>query len=175
MNNIAFDIKKCMMTENWKKAKRILEKELEKNPDDHWLLTQLSEVYYELRDYNKALELSTKAIEIAPNCPLAINDYALHLYMHEKDKEAIELWEIVLEKGIDQIAYGECGEWVRASKSLLNDIRMRIGLSYFETGEKEKSLTYFKEHLKNRQRGLFSNFSKQEVEKRISEIEKNTL
>ena len=164
-------VNKSIMNEEWDNAKLILEKELEKSPDDHWIITQLSEVYYEMRDYDKALELSTKAIELAPDCPLAMNDNALHLFMHEKDNEAIEIWDKMLKKGVEEIAFGKCGEGLRNAKSLLNDVRMRIGLSYFETGQNEKALLYFKEHLNNRQRGLYSNFTKQEVENKIHEIE----
>ncbi len=160
-----------IMNEEWDKAKEILEKELAKNPEDHWIITQLSEVFYEMRDYDKALELSTKAIELAPDCPLVMNDNALHLYMHEKDKEAIEIWDKMLKKGVEEIAYGKCGEGLKVAKSMLNDVRMRIGLSYFETGEKKKALNYFNEHLNNRQRGLYSNFTKREVEKKIKDTE----
>jgi len=160
-----------IMNEDWDKAKEILEKELKKSPEDHWIITQLSEVFYEMRNYDKALELSTKAIELAPDCPLVMNDNALHLYMLEKDSEAIVIWNKMLKKGVEKIAYGECGEGLRNAKSMLNDVRMRIGLSYFETGQKEKALFYFKEHLNNRQRGIYSNFTKQEVAKKIKELE----
>ena len=159
-----------IMNEEWDKAKNILEKELEKSPEDHWIITQLSEVYYEKRNYDKALELSTKAIELAPDCPLVMNDHALHLYIHEKDKDAIAIWNKMLQKGIKEIAYSECGEGLQNAKSMLNDVRMRIGLSYFETEQKEIALSYFKEHLSNRQRGLYSNFTKREVEKKIKEV-----
>ncbi len=160
-----------IMKEEWGMAKEILEKELDKNPEDHWIITQLSEVFYEMRNYDKALELSTKAIELAPECPLTMNDHALHLYIHEKDKEAIAIWDKMLKKGVEKIAYAECGEGLRNTKSMLNDVRMRMGLSYFETGQKRKSLFYLNQHLNNRQRGLYSNFTKREVEKKIKEIE----
>ncbi len=168
LNNLVNDY---IMNEEWTNAKKILEKELDVNPDDHWVITQLSEVFYEMRDYDKALELSSKAIELAPDCPLVMNDHALHLYMHERDNEAIDIWNRIMEKGVEEIAYGKCGEGLRAAKSLLNDVRMRIGLSYFETGENKKALYYFKEHLKHRQRGIFSNFTKREVENQIKQIE----
>ena len=57
---------------------------------------------------------------------------------------------------------------MRFAKSLTNDIRVRIGKSYLETGEKQKALNYFKKHLQHRQRGLFSNYTKREIEKLIA-------
>ncbi len=156
-----------IMDEKWDEAEKILKDELEKTPEDHWLITQLSEIYYEKKDYETALKLSSKAIKLAPNCPLAINDYALHLYMHEKDDLAIENWNKLLQKGVKKIAYGECGEGIQQAKSMLNDVRMRMALSYSETGQKDKASFYYNEHLNNRQRGLFSNFKKKEVEKEL--------
>ncbi len=160
-----------IMNEKWDEAKKILKDELEKTPEDHWLITQLSEIYYEKHDYETALKLSTKAIKLAPNCPLVINDYALHLYMHEKDDLAIENWNKLLQEGVEKIAYGECGEGLQQAKSMLNDVRMRMALSYSETGQKNKALFFYKEHLNNRKRGLYSNFTKKEVEKEIKKLE----
>ena len=171
--NISNILNKYTIEENWAQAKKLLENELKKEPNDHWLLTQISEVYYEMRNYQKAIELSKKAIELAPECPLVLNDHALHLYMHEEDDKAIKIWDKLLKKGVEKIAQGECGEGLRNAKSLLNDVRIRIGKSYLETGQKEKALNYFQEHLNNRQRGLFSNFTKKEVEAEIKNIEKS--
>ncbi len=159
-----------IIDEEWDKAQEILEDELEKNPENHWLITQLSEVFYEKQDYETALKLSTQAIRLAPDCPLVINDHALHLYMHERDDEAIELWSKLLEKGVRGVAYGECGEGVKFAKSLLNDVRARMALSYLAINNKKQALQYFNQHLENRQRGLFSNFTKREIIKKINEI-----
>ena len=40
--------------EKWAKAKKLIEKELAKTPDSHWLLDCLSVVHYEQRQYNEA-------------------------------------------------------------------------------------------------------------------------
>jgi len=169
-NNISKLINNYIMNENWDKAKKIIESELIKTPDNHWLLIQLSEVYYEKHNYKKALELSTQAMALAPNCPLVNNDYALHLYMHELDDKAIEIWTNLLTKNINEIAEGECGEGIRNTKSMINDIRARIGKSYIEKKDFEKALFFFNEHLKNRQRGIYSNFTKKEIEKLVTRV-----
>lgn len=163
----------CFDNDDWLKALDILQNALEKNPDDHWILTRLSSVYYEMREYNKSLQLSQKAIKIAPECPLVLSNHASVLDMLKREKEAISIWNILIEKGVDEIAYGECGEGKTWAKSLINDALYRIGLSYSDIGEKKSALKYFRKHLKNRKRGVFSNFSKREVLLQIDTIKKS--
>ncbi len=139
----------CIKEEKWAETKQLLETELEKKTDDHWLLTQLSEVFYEMKNYDRALELSTKAFELEPDCPLVMTDHALHLYMHQKDDEAIKIWEKLLTRPIEEIANGECGEGMRNAKSMINDVRARIAISLLAIGEHQKAINYFNEHLNN--------------------------
>ncbi len=150
--------------EDYSASKKLLNKSLEKFPNDHVLLSQLAITHYELREYNTALEIIKKAKIEAPTCPLVQNYSAIILYIHEKDHEAIKVWESLLSRGLQDIAFGKCGEGIRATKSLFNDIRMRLGKAYLVINDKQKAKKYFKMHLENRQRGLFSNFTKKEVE-----------
>lgn len=170
-NKLSQIINNYIMKENWVKARNLLEKEIKIRPNEHWLITQLSEVYYEMENYDKALELSTRAMQLAPNCPLVLNDHALHLFMHEKDQEAIAIWKKLLKQVVTGGVKGDCDEEIKSS--MLNDIRMRIGLSYIEIGQKEKALFFLKEHLENRKRGVFSNFSKREVLKKIKDVQES--
>jgi len=162
-----------IMEEDWKRAKKVLENELQNFPEDHFLLTQLGEVYYEMQNYDKSLIFTQKAVEIAPNCPLALNNHATVLFMHERYEEAQQIWKNLLKKGVSEIAKNECGEGIRWAKSLLNDIRFRVGDTYLALGNSSKALQFYQWHLENRQRGQFSNFSKQEVLEEIQSIIKN--
>ncbi len=170
--NISNQLNDLFETENWLKSKELLEQELIKFPDDHFLLTQLGEVYYEMRQYVEAKTYTEKAYKLAPNCPLASNNYAVVLYMHEEHDKAIKIWQQLLSRSIEEIAYEECGEGISFAKSLINDIRFRIGDAYLAKGDKLNALKYYKYHLANRKRGQYSNFSKREVEKEIKELEK---
>ena len=60
----------------WKQAERAIRKQLDKEPDDHWLWSRLSGVKYEQHDYQGALEAAEKALDIVPDCPLAGWSYA---------------------------------------------------------------------------------------------------
>ena len=169
---ISHQLNNFFKSENWFKAKKLLENELTKFPNDHFLLTQLGEVFYEMQEYNQAKIYTEKAYNLAPNCPLASNNYAVVLYMHENNNKAIELWKQLLNKDIEEIAEGECGEGLSFAKSLINDIRFRIGDAYLAKKDKINALKYYKDHLVSRRRGLFSNFTKQEVITEIKELEK---
>jgi len=160
-----------LMKENWQDAKALLESELSTAPDDHFLLTQLGEVFYEMRDYNTAIRYTQRAYELAPDCPLALNNHAVVLYMHNKNDEAIAIWQSLLNKDLHEIAHNECAEGLQFAKTLLNDIRFRIGDAYHTANNNQKALEYFKMHLANRKRGQMSNFTKTEVENEIKNIE----
>ena len=54
---------------------------LKSSPNDHWLLTRLGLTYYEERRYKQALKYELRALAEAPNCPLALWDYAGSLEM----------------------------------------------------------------------------------------------
>lgn len=159
-------------TENYEAAKQFLLKKNEESLDDHWLLAQLAICIYELRDYKTALNYSQQAIELVPDCPLAQDYHAIILFANNRVEEAAQIWTALIEKGIDEIAYGQCGEGKRFAKSLLNDIYFRMGDVYLHKKQQEQALVYYKKHLENRQRGIYSNFTKKEVLSEIANIEK---
>ncbi len=172
-NILSEEIDICFDNDDWLTASDILQNAIDKHPDDHWILTRLSSVYYEMRKYDKSLQLSKRAIKIAPACPLVLSNHASVLDMLKREKEATNIWNTLIKKGIDEVAYGECGEGRTWAKSLINDAVYRIGLSYLDIGEKKSALKYFRRHLKNRKRGVFSNFSKREVLLQISMTREN--
>src|SRR5437660_10867347 len=70
--NLGDRISDLILGEEWEKARALIEKALKKEPESHWLLTQLAETYYEQRQYKKALGLLLKSLEIVPDCPLTL-------------------------------------------------------------------------------------------------------
>jgi len=68
MNNLYNSINNYIIEENWEKAEKELEKELIKNPENKWLLTQLNQVYYEMEKYEKSLAISKRMINLVCKC-----------------------------------------------------------------------------------------------------------
>jgi len=161
--------------EDYESAKNKLLETIEEFTDDHWLYAQLSICFYELFDYKTALKHSQKAIELSPECPLALNYHAIILFANEKVEIAEKIWQQILTKDIKELANCRCGEGLRFAKSLKNDIRFRLGDVYVELNNKEKALKYYKEHLQNRKRGQFSNFTRKEVETEIIKLQKQII
>ncbi|PWG81820.1 tetratricopeptide repeat protein [Pararcticibacter amylolyticus] len=160
--------------DEWELARAALEKELKKYPDEYWLKTMLSSVYYELRDYQKALLLSEQALQDNPQDYLVLDNYAVVLsVIPGREKDAIDQLQRIIREDINNIAYGEYSEGMRWAKSIVNDSRARLALVNASINERGKALDLLREHLANRQRGIFSNFSKREIIKKIRKIEES--
>lgn len=156
--------------DKYEKARKILFKLLKNEPESHWILSRISSTYYEDRNYQKALVFAERALEIAPDCPMVLWDYAGVLDMLDDTKKAISIWKYLLNCSIEQIAFDECGEGIRDAKSLHNNCRFRIGNSYKYLNQKKLANKYLKLHLQNRQRGLPSIYTKKEVLKILESI-----
>lgn len=142
--------------EKWQKARNLITAALIKKPDSHWLLTRLSTTYYEEKKYKKALTYVKRAYRLAPKCPLVLWDLAGTKEMLGNKNEAIKIWKSLLKRGERNIAYGECGERLNWTRSLLNDCRYRLGLVYYELGHIPLSNKYIEEYIRIKRQGIFS-------------------
>jgi len=158
--------------EEWQKAIAVSKKLLAKFPEDHWLLTRQSSHYYEALQYRTALRYSKRALRLAPHCPLVLWVYANVLDMLGKKREARLVYKKLLRRGVERIAYGECGEGLRWAEALLVDCRYRIGMSYADEGRKNLAIRYLRQHLSQRKPGLRSLYSLNEVRRELADLEK---
>ena len=155
------------MNNRWDEAKVLLETKLLTEPDNYWAITNLAITYYELREYEKALSLSEKALKFNSRDFLVLDYHACILSVMEgKEQEAIKLLKRIIHTDLNKIAYGLNGEGMNWAKSIVNDCRMRLALVYQSINKKKEAIKLVNEHLENRQRGVFSNFTKSEVVKR---------
>src|SRR5881227_2462785 len=88
---------------NWKSAQLVIQKQLAKEPLDHWLWARLSAVKYEQRDYQGALEAAEEALKIVPDCPLAIWSKAGALDILGRTVEAMASYAQLLHRGLGQL------------------------------------------------------------------------
>src|ERR1700693_283662 len=92
-------IEVALERDDWDKACRLLQAQLKKDPENHWLHTRLATAYYEKREYERSLKASQRAMELAPGCPLVRWDYACALDMLGQTQEAIRQWNRFLKQG----------------------------------------------------------------------------
>src|SRR5262249_18441229 len=128
----------------------------------------------EERRYRKALSIERKALKLAPSCPLVLWDYAGSLDMLGRRKEAIRIWRKLLQRGLNNIAYGECGEGLRWGRSLLNDCRYRIGWSYYKLGRLSLACRYIRQHIRGRSPKLYSIYDLRAVKKDLALVKERT-
>jgi len=163
-------IEKYIEEEKWEKARKEILKELRSHKDDHWLIIRLSTTYYEEKKYKKAFELAAKALKLAPNCPLVLWDYAGTLNMLGRNIEAIKTYQKIIKKGVEKIAYEECGEGLLWAKALYTDSFYRLALCYSEIGNLKKFKEYFEKHLSSRGKGIPSIYKLVYVKKKYNQI-----
>ena len=108
---------------------------LNEEPDEHWILAQIAETYYLEEYFTESLEYAEKAYKIAPRCPLVIWEYAESLLRLGKNDDVEPLYRSLIRRGVKRIAYGECGEGIRAARMLVNDCRYALGFILANKGE----------------------------------------
>ncbi len=153
--------------ENYEEARKLLKQELKVNTDEHWLLVRIATTYYEEKKYKQALEFSEQAIQIAPNCPLTLWEYAGDLEMTGDIYKAIGIWKKLLNKDTQKLANGPCGEGLTAAKALQMDCAFRLGIAFRDLNKVEESKKYFDLHLKLRYPGNRSIYKRTYVMNRI--------
>jgi len=168
MDSIKFSDKlnRLFREKKWKEAKKLLKIRHAKFPDKYYLITELSQIYYCLEEFEKSLIYAEQAMQIESDDVLVIYNYGCALSGVYQENKAIEQWNKILEKDIKEIAYGNYGEGLKWAKSIVNDSLYRKALSLIELGCKNEALELINKHLKNRKRGIYSDFSRQQVMKK---------
>jgi tetratricopeptide (TPR) repeat protein len=159
---------KLIESEKWAAARKLILSELRNEPKNHWLLTRLALTYYEERNYKRALQISRKAYAIGPKCPLVLWDLAGTLDMLGREKEAIKIYQNLVRRGVDSIAYGECGEGLARARGLIADCYYRLFSCYQSLGLRKKAQSFLHKHLCLRGRGCHSIYSLQEVKRKVA-------
>jgi tetratricopeptide (TPR) repeat protein len=119
--------------ERWQEARALIEKALKKEPQSHWLLTQLGETYYEQREYKTALEILLRSRAILADCPLTLWHLANTLDALGYYDGAVRLytWLLRSKKTAKDDPCWESAEWADALKT---DCVYRLGLSFQHLG-----------------------------------------
>jgi tetratricopeptide (TPR) repeat protein len=157
-------------TEKWTELREYLFKCLEESPDSHWLLTQISDMYYLEDHFNEALEYAQRAFELAPNCPMTIWQYAESLLRLGNNEEAEPLYRKLIRKGVKCIDYGVCGEGIRDARTLVNDSKYALSFILANKGDFKMAKRYIMKHIANRGPNCTSRFKRNVVNRDLALI-----
>ncbi|MBL8798435.1 MAG: hypothetical protein JNM56_31360 [Planctomycetia bacterium] len=130
----------------WEKARRRIEQELRRQPDDHWLLTQLGVTYYEQGQYRAALAPLLESLRIVPDCPLTLWNIAGTLDALRKSELAIAIYSWLL--GSKQTADDDpCWESAAWADSLKADCVYRLGACFQKLERWESAEHCFRQYI----------------------------
>ncbi|MEO7174282.1 MAG: hypothetical protein ABIV51_00620 [Saprospiraceae bacterium] len=169
--NVLTDYYAFVKVANWEAAEEKLMQLIEDGDKGFWILCELSGVYYQLKDYKKALIYAKKAYLKNPNSPLVLWHYSIALMKNEKESRAIKMLHKILNYNEEEIAFKITKEGKRWAQSLRNDVGFLIAEAYYILSENNKALEYVQEHLKSRRKGLPSTYTKAQVLKLLKKIE----
>jgi tetratricopeptide (TPR) repeat protein len=160
--------------EDWGVARTLILQELDKDPENHWLLTRLSTTYYEQHRYQEALEQVEKAFKITPRCPLVLWDYAGILAAMGQSNEALKIYSALIKKGPRWVGEeNACGEGLEWALSLLADCIFRAGVCWAHLKKNEIALRWFQAFLKLRAEWNGGIHSPEEALKQMQKLAKN--
>ncbi len=164
------EVERLIAEKKWKKARTHIQEEMVSAPADHWLWMHLGLTYYEEKAYDKALICSKRAVELQPNCPLALWHYGGSLYMSGKEEAALAIWTIFLDMDLEEIAHGECGEGMDWALQLVNDVHYRLGRYFQRKRQEDLARASFEKYLHNREHGVTSIYEKDRVVKWLAQL-----
>lgn len=150
-------------------AKKLLLAEVEKYSNEYFLWTSLAQTCSGLGEYDSALEFSNRAISICNDDVLVLYNHATALIKTESYKEALPFCQQILRKSAVVIARN--GEGIKWAKSIRNDTMYLKSVVLFQIGKYGQALQVLKQFLTLRQRGLYSDYSKRQLLKRMKMIE----
>jgi tetratricopeptide (TPR) repeat protein len=163
-------IEAAIKRDDWKAARRLILASLRRTPDSHWLLIRLSLTYYEEFNYARALTLAEKAYKLAPRCPLVLWNLAGTFDMLERYREAIAIYRSLIRRGVEPIAYDECGEGTRWARSLVADCWYRLARCAVKLGRRSEALHNYEKHLEMRGPGCHSIYPIKNVRKEFGKF-----
>jgi tetratricopeptide (TPR) repeat protein len=162
-------INDLIMDEQWGKARALIQRELAREPESHWLLNQLAETYYEQRQYKRALRLLLKSLETVPDCPMTLWHLAGTLDALGDHTIALRIFTWILEAKTtaQEDPCWESAEWTDALKT---DCVYRIGVCFKHLHRKPKAEESFRRYVDLLLAGAEASYSIEEAMREIRRL-----
>lgn len=167
---MACEIESLISSDRWDDARQAICSALDAEPSSHWLLARLALTYYEQHRYAEALAIAERARVLAPRCPLVMWENAGALDMLDRTTEAVRVYRRLIRRGVDSIAYGDCGEGLGRARGLVADCWYRIAKCHKKAGRRSLAARAFEAHLKLRGPGCRSIYPIGEVRREFQSL-----
>lgn len=164
------EIEDAIKHKNWEKVRRLVLKDLSKEPKSHWLLARLALTYYEEYKYERALIIGQRAYKLQPDCPLVLWDLAGTFNMLGRNQEAMAIYHRLIRRGVKAIAFGDCGEGLAWARGLVADCWYRLALCSIKLRRTAKAIKYYEQHLALRGSGCRSIYALKDVRKEYNAL-----
>lgn len=164
-------VERLLAAKRWARARSAIEDELVADSGSHWLRTMLGLTWYEEQEYAKALEETLRALAIKPDCALTLFHYAGCLAMVGRVAEAIGVYQQLLGRDVEDVAYGVCGEGMDWALQLLNDSNYRLGRCQQFLGDRKEAQLALLKYLHNLSHGVGTIYSAKKAEAALNELD----
>ncbi|MFZ1937389.1 MAG: tetratricopeptide repeat protein [Thermoguttaceae bacterium] len=156
------NIDRLFQQEKWDEARSVLEQERDKDPNNHWVLTQLGVTFYEQRQYKEALQLFLASQKIVPDCPLTLWNVAGVLDSLGKYADAVRtyLWLLRNKKSPADDPCWETEEW---AETLKTDCMYRLGLCFQHLHKKREAGSCYRRYIDLLSIGIEGSYSFDDV------------
>lgn len=136
--------------DRWSTACQLIRGELNISSTDHRLWYRLGFAYHGDGKYSRALQATVKGLAAAPRCPGLLDLKAEHLGALKRTNEAIQIYRHLIRRGVQSIAFGECGEGLPWAQSLVNNCCFKLACLYYDIGDRPRAKRYLRIHLRDR-------------------------
>jgi len=139
-------IEELIQKEDWGGARKLIEKDLIRDPKNHWLLTHLGVTLYEERRYREALTPLLSSLEIVPDCPLTLWNLAGTLDSLGKSELAVSIfaWLLKCETSPEDDPCWESETW---ASSLKTDCVYRLGMCFQKLNRSDSAERCFRVYI----------------------------
>ena len=162
-------LEQLLKLERWPAAEKTIRTQLQDQPENHWLLTQLGSVLYEQRKYKASLTPLIASFRITPDCPLTLWHLAgTYDALGQYDK-AISIYAWILNQNISA-SEDPCWESQDWSNSLKTDCVYRIAHVLEHQKNWTAAAEYYAEYLKLQLAGMHGSYSIADAAARLSAL-----
>ena len=153
----------------WQAARRMIERAIALEKNNHWLLTQLGVTYYEQRQYDKAHDCFLRSLALVPECPLTLWNIAGVRAALGKPKDALRIYAWLLNSNMSA-QDDPCWESKEWTDSLKADCVYRAGVCFQQVKRWKLAELCLRQYINVLLAGIDGTYSVEDAAKRIREL-----